>query len=117
MKKIISVLALASSMLLCSNAYAVKTCQDDWKFRQDKQMHFGGSMVMAGVGSLVLDDPMKSFLYSSAIGGTYELATGCASLQDFGYDVLGSAIGAYLGFKVKGLLIAPNRIVYNMQFN
>jgi hypothetical protein len=117
MKKIISVLALASSLLVCSNAYALNTCKDDWKFRQDKQLHFAGSVAMAGIGSLILDDPMKSFIYSSAIGAVYEVSTGCASIQDFGYDVLGSALGAYLGYKVKNFIITPNRIVYSVNFN
>lgn len=116
LKNIISTFIV--SALLSTNAFAFKKCQgDDWKFRQDKQEHFAGSIVMAGAFNAVTDDPWKAFAASTVIGGGYELVTGCASIQDFGYDVLGSAIGAYIGYKVKDFIITPNKIIYSVQFN
>lgn len=114
-KKIVS--AAFVSLALSSNAFAFKTCNDDWKFREDKQQHVAGSVVMAGVFNAFTDDPWKAFGASVAVGGTYELVTGCASLQDFGYDIIGSAIGAYVGYKVKNFIITPNKVVYSIQFN
>lgn len=110
-------LLVASLLTLSSSAFAFKTCQDDWKFREDKQKHFAGSVAMAGAFNAVTDDPWKAFGASVAIGGAYELATSCASLQDFGYDVLGSALGAYVGYKIKNFVITPNKIVYSVNFN
>lgn len=108
---------IASLLTLSSSAFAFKTCQDEWKFREDKQKHFAGSVVMAGAFNAATDDPWKAFGASVAVGGTYELVTGCASLQDFGYDVLGSAFGAYIGYKIKNFVITPNKIVYSVNFN
>ena len=104
------------SLALTSNAFAFKTCSDDWKFRQDKQKHFVGSVAMASTFNAFTNDPWKAFGASVAVGGAYEIATGCASVQDFGYDILGSAIGAYVGYKVKNFIITPNKIVYSVQF-
>lgn len=112
MKKIIASLIL----VFATSVHAFKTCDDDWKFRQDKQEHFAGSIVMAGTFNAVTDDPWKAFGASVAVGGAYELVTGCASRQDFGYDVLGSAIGAYVGYQIKGWIITPRSVVYQMKF-
>lgn len=112
MKKLI----LCSLIAISTSSFAFKTCDDDWRFRQDKQEHFVGSIIMAGAFNAATDDPWKAFGASIAIGGTYELVTGCASIQDFGYDVLGSAIGAYVGYKIKGLIVAPNFVGYETSF-
>lgn len=112
MKKIAALIACLVSL----NVHAFKACPDDWKFRQDKQEHFVGSIVMAGAFNVATDDPWKAFGASVAVGGTYELVTGCASIQDFGYDVIGSAIGAYVGYKIKGLIVAPNFVGYETSF-
>lgn len=112
MKKLI----LCSLIAISTSSFAFKTCDDDWRFRQDKQEHFVGSIIMAGAFNAATDDPWKAFGASIAIGGTYELVTGCASIQDFGYDVLGSAIGSYVGYQIKGWIITPRSVVYQMKF-
>lgn len=119
MKRIIATIAIALATI--APAHAFKKCPDDWKFRQDKQEHFAGSTVMAATFNAVTDDPWKAFGASIAIGGVYEIyqgvtGSGCPSFYDFGYDVLGSAIGAYVGYQIKGLIISPNHIAYTKSF-
>ena len=84
---------------------------DDFKFQRDKQLHFAGSVGMGALANVLTDDPWKAFAGCSAVGGVIELLPkvtghGVASYQDFAYDVAGCALGSYVGFKVKGLILA-----------
>lgn len=108
----------AIAVLMLATAHA---SQDDMEFRQDKQIHFGGSIGMGAIANLITESPWKAFAGCSAVGGVIELLPkvtghGVASKQDFAYDVAGCAFGAFIGFKVKGLFIGPNRITYRKEF-
>ena len=95
-------------------------CVDNWNFAQDKQKHFAGSVAMAALANGITDDPWKAFGISVAIGAGKEIYDinhhGCASYKDLGYDIMGSALGAYVGYKIKDWYFAPNRVVYFKEF-
>lgn len=112
MKSAILTLAIMAAL----PAHAYKTCQDDWKPRPDKQLHFIGSALMTQTFTIAMDDPVKGAALSIAIGGTYELVTGCASKQDFGYDIAGSLIGAATGYGLNHWIIRPRFIGYKGSF-
>lgn len=102
MKRTIIILAL-----LCSQAQA-----DDFQFRRDKQLHFGGSIALGALANVVTDSPWEAFAGCSAVGAFGEVLPkitghGVSSYQDFAYDVAGCALGSYVGFKIKGLIVAP----------
>jgi len=104
---------LALMIFLCSlNASA---CSDTFQFAKDKQMHMAGSAAMAGALSVAVDDPWKAFIAAVAVGAAKEWYDyrhqdkHCASWQDFTYDVAGAAVGAYVGYRLKGWYIEPKR--------
>ena len=111
----------ALAALLAMTITAASAAQDDMQFRQDKQIHFGGSIGLGAIANLITESPWKAFAGCSAVGGVIELLPkvtghGVASKQDFAYDVAGCAFGAFIGFKVKGLFIGPDRIIFKKEF-
>lgn len=100
-------------LLFSLNSYA---CKDTWDFQTDKQKHFAGSVVLSAAGTVYFQDPWKGFYFSTAVGVVKELhdfKVGCPSFKDLGYDILGSAVGAYLG---QNLFVSPTKIVYFKEF-
>lgn len=100
--------------LILALALPCAASADDFTFQRDKQIHFAGSVLMGAAAMAVTDSPVKAFAGCSAVGGVIELLPkvtghGVASVQDFAYDMAGCALGAFVGHKVKGLLIAPSR--------
>jgi len=98
---------------------------DDFRFERDKQLHFAGSVGMGALANVVTDDPWKAFAGCSAVGAVGELVPkitghGVSSWHDFAYDVAGCGLGSYVGFKVKGLVLAPRpdglRIAFFKEF-
>ena len=115
-----------TAIILLFIGTSVFACQDNFSFSKDKQMHFLGSMAMAGTFTLVSDRPFASAVISSGIGVLKEVVDSrsvghCASYHDAAYDVAGSFIGAYTAMYIKGLIIAPKKngvmVGYAMQFN
>ena len=100
--------------VVCQPAEA--TCQDDFKFRQDKQKHFAGSGVISGTVAHVTDSNTAGFLTSAAIGAAIEISDSkrdkCGSWQDFAYDLAGAA----LGLATNHWFIGPNRIIFKKEW-
>ena len=102
-------------ILLCIVSLNASACNDSMKFSRDKQFHAGGSAVLAASAMVVTDNPWAAFGASLAVGAIKEAydykhpAAHCASGYDFAYDVLGAAIGSFVGYKIKGLYVAPKR--------
>jgi hypothetical protein len=115
--------AIFALLISCSTSHA---CKDNFKFAPDKQFHAGASATAAAVATFVTGKPWESFGAVVAAGAVKEWydykhpANHCASAHDFAYDVLGAAIGAYAGYKIKGLYIAPKRdgidVAYSVTF-
>lgn len=107
---------MKARLILCAALVVVSASlrADDFRFQRDKQLHFAGSIGMGALANVVTDDPVKAFAGCAAVGAAAELAPkftghGVSSWHDFAYDVAGCAIGSYVGFKAKGLFIAPQR--------
>lgn len=113
-----------ASMVVCCIAAAVAicmqpanaTCQDDYKFRRDKQEHFLGSGVISGVVTEVTDSKLAGFISSAAVGAAIEISDSkrdkCGSWQDFAYDLLGNLVG----LAGQHVFIGPNRIWFRKEF-
>ena len=91
----LSALALALSM---SNA--ALACKDNMAFRADKQVHFAASAAIGSAALLITEDTRIAMATGIGIGLAKEIAdahssTGCSSVHDLAYDVLGTAFGTY----------------------
>lgn len=89
-------LAFALAFLISDAALA---CKDNMAFKTDKQKHFASSVAISSTAFLISEDASIAFATGVAIGLAKEVADahsyrGCSSVQDFAYDVLGSALGA-----------------------
>ena len=105
-------LLIAATILVASKSHA---CNDNFKFALDKKEHFAGSMLLAGTGVVLFDNPWKTFSSVVAVGAAKEWYDyrhqdrHCASVEDFTYDVLGAAIGTIVGTQIRGLIVKPER--------
>lgn len=118
--KIRYIFAAAALLAICTHSKA-----DDFSFARDKQIHFGGSILMGAAANVITDRPWVAFAGCSAVGAAVEVYQGTTgrgdpSYHDLAYDVAGCALGSYVGFKIKGLILAPRhdglRVAYFKEF-
>lgn len=117
MKHLFIVLILSIAALTHAAPFHFSEHGESWN-GQDKQKHFVGSVVMAGTISAYTDSPTKGFAASMAVGIAKELydskrAGGSGfSYKDLTADVLGSAVGAYIG----GCLVSYQSVTCKLEF-
>jgi len=107
--------AALTATLLC--AASITAQADSWTGK-DKAQHFEGGAITGAVGTLVFKDANKGFALGTAVGllkEVYDVAhrdKHTPSAKDFAVTVF----GAYLGSRVAGLVVTPNRVTYARQF-
>ena len=103
--------ALIISILTASPALA-----ESYAFEQDKQKHFVGGGVLAGLTTIITKDPVIGIGVAATAGILKELYDrkhgGRFSTADVVWTVAGGVAGAYVG----GLIITPRSITYSMAF-
>lgn len=113
---------ITTAIILAASITSAHACKDSWKPADDKLLHAGGSVVMGAFFTALADDPFKGMVISASVGAMKEVMdmgdpSHCASFKDFGYDLLGSAIGAYGFFGIKGLVVTPRKVAYSLSMN
>ena len=103
--------ALIIALITASPAFA-----ESYAFEQDKQKHFVGGVVLAGLTTIITKDPAVGIGVAATVGILKELYDyshgGKFSTADVVWTVAGGITGAYIG----GLIITPHSVSYAWKF-
>lgn len=104
-------------------AFCISQASADSWTSGDKKLHFGLSIGISAVatglyGQMPIDNPaMAGFGTCAAVGAVKEAmdanGSGDPSWKDFGADIAGCALGAWIG---DSWLITPNRVVKTWRY-
>jgi putative lipoprotein len=93
---------------------------DSWVGR-DKQLHFAGSVVIAGVTTAITKDETTGFIVATGIGIAKEIydskhRAGDASYKDLAWDIAGAWVGSKLGGIIITKVGDTTKISYRIPF-